>query len=84
MPKPPRPRYTETRQDPPDENYDNVDSTNEPEEIIVESDESDNDTTKSERKPKFKTSFFRPNKKEGKPGKSDKTGTSSNVNTQGA
>ncbi|KOB76606.1 putative RNA-directed DNA polymerase from transposon BS [Operophtera brumata] len=80
MPKPPRPhRATETRQDPVDENDENIDSTNEPEEIIVESD--DDDTEKNEKKPKFKKSFFKPNKNEGKPRKSDKTG-SSNVNTQ--
>lgn len=81
MPKPPRPSQpTEIGQDPLDENEENIDSTNEPEEIIVESDD---DTAKNEKKPKFKKSFFKPNKKENKPGKSDKNG-SSNVNTQGS
>lgn len=85
MPRPPRPDRSQPaetleRETPLDENDENIDSSNEPEEIIVESD--DDDTAKKEKKPKFKASFFKPGKKEGQARKDDKTG-SSNVNTQG-
>lgn len=77
VPRPPRSNKEKpTKIEPEEENDENIDSTNEPEEILVESD----DEVQSEEKPKFKK-FFKSNKKEWKP-KKDKH-SSSTVNTQG-
>lgn len=79
VPRPPRSnkeKPTKTKTD-EQENNENVDSNNEPEEILVESD--NEEEVKSEKKPTFK--FFKPSKKEGKLRK-DKH-SNSTVNTQG-